>query len=107
MKRTLTFLAFVLFSSSVIADMASDLRRLIGYTIIDSKTIAGWYDEDGKKGDSFEGCDYGRTIVFTDNHVLTCAEYGYHYSYRPMAIILAKGSSYKMIVDDEIYDMRR
>lgn len=98
------------------ADFSSKLERLVGYFIADSKTIAGWYDEDGneKEEGSFKGCKHGRKIVFADNKVLTCAQYGYQYSYRPTVIILAKPISYqgktvydlKMIVGDEIYDMR-
>lgn len=99
------------------ADLASKLEGLVGYVIADSKTIKGWYDEDGGENEesSFKGCKHGRKIIFTDNKVLTCAEYGYQYAYRPTAIILAKpieyqGKTYydfKMIVEDEVYDMRR
>lgn len=97
------------------ADLADELEDLVGYTIVDSKTIGGWYDDDDKGDGSFEGCEHGRVIVFTDNKKLTCAEYGYQYAYRPTAIILAKEISYKgrsfydfkMVVEDEVYDMRR
>jgi len=99
------------------ADLASKLEKLVGYVIADSKTIKGWYDEDGDEKDegSFKGCKHGRKIVFTDNKVLTCAQYGYQYAYRPTVIILAKPIEYqgktfydfKMIVEDEVYDMRR
>ena len=45
---------------------------------------------------------------------LTCAGYGYQYAYMPTAIIFAKKVSYgghsfydiKMLVEDEMYDMR-
>lgn len=53
--------------------------------------------------------------MFTDSTILTCAEYGYQYAYRATAIILANEISYqgrsfydfKMVVEDEVYDMRR
>jgi len=97
------------------ADLVDDLGDLIGYTIVASKTIVGWYDDNEKDERSFKGCKHGRVIVFSDNKILTCAEYGYQYAYRPTAIILAKEISYqgqsfndfKMIVGDKIYDMRR
>lgn len=101
------------------ADLADKLSKLVGYIIIDSKTIKAWYDDDDGDGEkaegSFKGCKNGRVIVFEDNKVLTCAQYGYQYSYRPTAIILAKSMAYqnttvyeyKMVVEDEIYDMRR
>lgn len=110
---TIAILGILSFTAQ--ADLADDLGDLVGYTIVDSKTIDGWHDEKNKSEDGFEGCEYGRVIVFTDNTTLTCAEYGYQYAYRPTAVILAKkisyGSSsfysYKMIVEDEIYDMHR
>lgn len=99
------------------SDLASKLERLVGYVIADSKTIKGWYDESGgeREEGSFKGCSHGRKIVFDDNKVLTCAQYGYQYAYRPTAIILAKPITYqgrtfydfKMIVEDEVYDMRQ
>lgn len=96
------------------ADLADELDDFVGYTIIASKTIDRWYDDE-EKDDSFNGCSHGRVIVFTDGTTLTCAEYGYQYAYRPTAIILANEISYqgksfydfKMVVGDEVYDMRR
>ena len=71
-------------------------------------TVTGWIDRaKGKKGDSFEGCEFDRTIIFDDSKVLTCASYSYSYSYRPRAAILSNGSSFKMIIGDHVYDMRR
>jgi hypothetical protein len=113
--RVLALASGIVLSSMAQADLADELDDLIGYTIIDSKTIASWYDEDEKEVGAFKGCKHGRVIVFTDNKTLTCAEYGYQYAYRPTAIILAKEISYqgksfydfKMIVEDEVYDMRR
>lgn len=101
------WLALVLMSMPAHADLSYQLEQLIGYTIVDVKTVEGWYDEDGEKGDSFEGCDYGRVIVFSDDRILECSTYHYRYAYRPRAVILSNGSSFKMIVDDHVYDMRR
>ncbi|NII75196.1 hypothetical protein FHW84_003794 [Dyella sp. SG562] len=88
------------------AGLADDLGDFVGYTIIASKTIDRWYDPDGKKGDSFEGCEFDRTIVFTDGKVLHCATYRYQYGYYPKAVILSDGRQVKMVVDSQIYDMR-
>jgi hypothetical protein len=115
-KFSLIFaLVFSLVVLPTYAGLADDLDDLVGYTIIASKTIDRWHDDHEKGDTSFNGCSHGRVIVFTDNTALTCAEYGYQYAYRPAAVILAKeitfhGKSFhdfKMIVEDEIYDMRR
>lgn len=94
------------------ADLADDLEDLVGYVIVAAKTVEGWRDG-RKKGDDFEGCEHGRVIVFTDGTALTCNTYSYSYSYRPTAVILAKQFKYqgrevydfKMVVEDEVYDM--
>ena len=87
--------------------MMSELSHYIGYTIVAEKTVEGWVSADGaKKGDSFEGCEYGRIIIFSDNTYLTCATYSYEYAYRPDAIILSRNGSVVMLVDNEAFDMR-
>lgn len=97
-----------LVSNPASAALADKLERLVGYTIIASKTVEAWA-EDKKKSDGFEGCSHGRVIIFTDGTALTCNTYSYSYSYRPTAVILAKkiGASYdfKMVVDNDVYDM--
>lgn len=72
-------------------------------------TVTGWYDKTGqkKKGDSFEGCEHGRVIVFDDRVTLTCATYSYSYSYRPKAIILVKDNAWIMVVGSNSYSMMK
>ncbi len=114
MKLLVSMFFLMLVASPAYADLADALEDLVGYTVIDSKTVERWYDDD-EKDDSFNGCSHGRVIVFTDGTALTCAEYGYQYAYRPTAVILAKEIScqgksfydFKMVVGDEVYDMRR
>jgi hypothetical protein len=108
MKSSLALLALVTVSSASHADLADKLARLRGYTVVADMTVTGWVDRSkGKKGDSFEGCDYDRVIILDDSKVLTCATYSYSYSYRPRAVILSNGFDLKMVVGDEVYDMRR
>lgn len=84
-------------------DCANELRHLVGWTIVATKTIDG----------EFEGCDYDRIISFLDGTRLRCSEYGYTYSYMPEAVLFAKSVTYqgkelrliKMLVEDELYDM--
>jgi len=71
-------------------------------------------DKDGTRKNQFDGCNFGRTIIFDDNTSMTCSTYGYQYAYRPTAIILMKsmaigGKSYGsvvMVVESESYDMQ-
>lgn len=105
--RFATALILAILSAPALAQSDYALSNLQGYTVIGRKTIAGWYDDNGAKGDSFEGCDFGRVIVFDDNRILNCREYHYQYAYRPTAIILYNGASFKMIVDNTVYDMQR
>lgn len=105
MRIITLLLAGLLLSSSAFALVDSKFNELEGYTIIATPTIVGWYDESGHKGDAFEGCDYGRTIVFDNNKILTCRSYRYHYAYRPKATLLSNGGSYKMIVGEDVYNM--
>ena len=114
MKCLVPILVIAFAAIPAYADLADELENLVGYTIIASKTVERWYDDD-EKDDAFNGCSHGRVIVFTDGTTLTCAEYGYQYAYRPTAVILGKEVTYqgksfydfKMIVEDEVYDMRR
>ena len=91
--------------TSVQAFAECELQQLIGYTLVGSKTIGG-YLEKGKRSDDFEGCDFGRMIVFDDNTGVRCTSYSYSYSYRPTAYIFSLGrSALKMCVEGELYDV--
>lgn len=106
MKKYL-LIFILLFSIHASALSAYKWKRLIGWEVVDVKTIAGWEDEDGEKGDSFEGCDWDRKIIFTDDTYLVCTSYNYSYSYRPDAVIFERYGSYKILVNNEFYDMSR
>lgn len=98
--RFLTFIASILVSLPI---YALDKSELVGYTLIDKKTIE----------DDFEGCDFDKKIVFIDGTYYECATYSYTYSFMPTAYIYAKKLTYKgkqyadikMVVDDEVYEM--
>jgi hypothetical protein len=107
MKSAALALMLVLVAQSAFAEVADVLRDYVGYRIVASKTIVGYKNKDGTTGDTFEGCEDGRVILFEDKKSLTCAGTGYQYAYRPIAIILSRGSSLLMIVGDDAYDMRR
>ena len=113
MSRLLIGTALLVASTYSYADCESVLESNIGWTIVDSKTIDGYRKENGKKEDSFEGCEHGRIIFFRDGTSVTCNSYGYQYAYAPTAIILGKFVTYKgknltmlkMIVESEEYDL--
>ena len=105
--RVTALLCLLVIADSAVAELADDLADLEGYTIILSTKIEKWIDKDGEKsGDSFEGCDFDRIIIFSNDKMLICRTYDYTYAYRPTAVILSNGSSFKMIVRDRVYDMR-
>jgi hypothetical protein len=107
--RSIAAFAILAGASSLCSASISEymLARYAGYTIVGSFTITGWYDtgSEGKKGDSFEGCNYGRVIVLDNSKTLTCAGYSYHYAYRPDALVLVRNGNFKMIVETEEFDM--
>jgi hypothetical protein len=114
MKRGITGILLTMISLFSYADCESVLESNIGWTIIDSKTIDGYKNEDGGKENSFEGCEHGRIIYFRDGTSATCSSYGYQYAYAPTAIILGKSVTYngknftmqKMIVEGDEYDLQ-
>jgi hypothetical protein len=110
MKKTIAGILLAAMCSGAMADISeSDLADLKGYTILGSWTVTGWYDpsKDGKKGDSFDGCEYDRVIILDDSLKVTCTEYSYSYSYRPRAIIFGNGTSLKMLLGGHLYSVRK
>ncbi|RJG42685.1 hypothetical protein D1Z90_12095 [Motilimonas pumila] len=97
------------------ADISENtLEDFEGWTLISVKTVSGFIDEDGTEDSAFEGCDYERTIMFTDGTQVKCDSYGYQYSFMPKAFIFGRSYSYKgssltsfkMIVAGEDYDLQ-
>jgi hypothetical protein len=86
---------------------AKDLSNYVGYRVVANKIIEGYVDENGKRDDSFEGCDFERKIIFTDGTYLVCSGYSYMYAYRPTAVILVKDGDFVMLVGDNEFHMRR
>jgi hypothetical protein len=108
MKRNVLLLLLVLAFSSAKADISEgDLGDLKGYTVLGAWTVTGWRDANGKKGDSFEGCEFDRVIILDDRLQIKCAEYSYSYSYRPKAVILSAGSSFVMLLGGHVYRMSK
>ena len=54
MKSLLSFVVVSLATFPALADLADELDDLVGYTIIASKTIERWYNDE-EKDDSFKG----------------------------------------------------
>jgi hypothetical protein len=84
---------------------SDDLEHYEGWCIVAVKKISGYWDENKGIREGFEGCSYGRLIIFEDGTFVRCLEYGYQYEYRPTAILMSDGASAIMIVGDELYDV--
>ena len=98
----------ILLASSLTATACDiDASEFVGWTIIYSGTVTGYYDEDGQAKDEFEGCEHGRILIVDYNSVITCAEYNYSYAYQPDIIILSNGSRLKACIDDDMYDVAK
>ncbi len=98
----LVCLLLAYFPSSVYALDAYDLKECIGYYIYASSQVAG----------SFNGADYDELVELDNGMIFRFKEYNYSYSYRPTVIILVYAYSesiflYKLIIDDDIYDVDR
>lgn len=99
---TLTALAVLISTQGAIAEC--NLDQLVGYTLVAAERVSGFYDQDGKQGSDFEGCTFGRVLVFLDGKGVACREYRYSYSYMPTAYIFANGGSQgAACIGDEIY----
>lgn len=102
--RTAAFL-ICLFLTIVSARADCLLDEVVGYTLAASKTITAYIDEDGTRHDGYEGCQFGRTLVFEDETGLKCQIYQYHYAYRPTAYIFVLGNSIKACIDGDMVDL--
>lgn len=114
-RMTVVLLSTYLSTTPVHAGIESELRGMEGWCVVAVKTIDGYVDDEGKRHDDFEGCDFDRKIIFRDGTYLTCGGYGYQYAYSPDAIIFAtsfnykgkKHTSFKMLVEGDMYDMHQ
>ena len=101
-------------SSSAYAGCEIVLSKNIGWTIVANKSIAGWKDDGKEKQNGFEGCNYGRTIYFSDGTSAICNSYGEHFLKNPKAIIIGKNvnpksklfTMFKMIVENKEYHLK-
>lgn len=109
MKKALLSLLLIGAFIPARADISeTELADLKGYTILGGFTITGWMDPDkGKKGDAFEGCEYGRVLILDNNLAVTCEEYSYSYSYHPRVVILGDGRSLRMLLGGHLYRVKR
>ena len=105
MKRLIS-LGLVAICLTANAQLASTLKKWVGYTIVDLGVVTSWHDPDGKRGDAFEGCNYDRVLVIDYTKQVTCVGYAYHYAYRPEVVFLRRRGMLKMVVDYEEFDVK-
>ena len=84
-----------------IAQASCDIDDLLGYTVIAKKTISARIDN-GVKTEDYQGCEYGRIIVFSDGTGVKCQTYTYTYAYMPTAYIVTNGAGSKLCVENEL-----
>jgi len=92
-------------AATMAQNFAQAASHLVGYTIVAVKTAVSFKDKGKDLKDGFEGCEFDRVIVFDDNTYLVCRSYGYHYAYRPEAVLLAGQNNWKMVIDGEVFDV--
>jgi hypothetical protein len=105
----------LLFSLSIVkADVDSyQLEQLVGWTIVEVKTIEGFKEPNQPKQDGFEGCSGDTIVFFRDGTTVQCMSLGLQLNLMPKAIIFGmqtiyKGKKivmYKMIVENNMYDI--
>jgi len=95
---------------------ADDLDELLGYTMISSTHFSG----------EFEGADFDKSVKLDNGMVFWFTGYNYNFSFRPAVAVFAKSMTpeelrkygikppsnkpftfYKLVIDDEIYDVIR
>jgi len=106
---------FCTVSLTALALDASDLEQLLGYTMISASNVDG----------DFEGADFDKVVKLENGMIFQFTEYNYSYAYRPDVAVFAKEVTlrptnakgaqsvpkriviYKLVIDDDIYDVRR
>ena len=112
MKYIFTALFFLL-SSNAFADVSYELEQLMGWTIVDVKTIEGHQERGEQKQIGFEGCNGDTYIYFIDGSVAQCMSLGLQLALMPKAIIFGKKTTYqgkeiimyKMLVKEKTYSI--
>lgn len=108
MKNLILTLSLILgLATSASAYCEVDVSDYVGYQIIHSGTVTGYVDDNGAQQDDFEGCEWGRQLIIDHSLSITCATYGYSYSYYPSIVILSNGNSMVAYIDNEMYDVQR
>ncbi len=80
------------------AKCQSDLP--VGSRLLARKTISGWIEQ-GQEKEGYEGCAYGRVLVFSDRTGVMCSSYLYQYAYNPSAEIWAIPSGLQLCVEGQ------
>lgn len=78
-----------------------------GYAFGGEYTVTGYIDPDGKRGDDFNGCEYGRVLILDYTRSVTCTSYNYAYAYHPRAILVENAGDLGLIIDGTGYSVRR
>ena len=96
-------LALALIAQGAAAKCQTDLP--IGSQLLARKTITAWIEQ-GREQDGYQGCTFGRVLVFEDRTGVACAGYHYQYAYRPQAEIWAAGGRWLLCIDGNEMDVQ-
>lgn len=88
----------MMFSVSALANC--DTIISIGSTLIAKPEITGWM-ENREEHDGYEGCRFGRILVFQDRTGVQCSGYNYQYSYRPQATLWSGPDGLHLCIESE------
>lgn len=106
LKLITVLLLMINMSSFSLAD-CDEITEDRSWDMIYTGTVTGYRDTDGKTGDDFEGCDFGRDLILDYSKKVTCNSYNYSYSYMPTIQVYSNGYSLKACIDNDMYDVSR
>lgn len=81
--------------------------RYVGWTIIYSGKVTGFYQDHGKQENDFQGCSFGRVLILDYTKAVKCTSYSYAYAFQPDILVLANGPLMTACIDGNMYEISR
>ncbi len=97
-------LALALVAQAAAAKCNRDLP--VGSQLLARKTITAWIEQ-GREQDGYQGCTFGRVLVFGDRTGVACTSFNFQFAFRPQAEIWAVGGGgWLLCVDGNEMDVQ-